>query len=362
MNNLTFNVGPSKINNETKLDIKRAVDENLLEISHRSPEFAKISKHAVESLRKLFKIPEDWHILFTTSATEAMELALRSTVEKTSFHFTCGNFSEYFERIATTLQKNALSQKAVWGEANDFSTKIPNEAELITITHCETSTGCMASLDDIKKIRKKYPEKILAIDATSIMGAVEIDILQADIWLYSVQKCFGLPSGLGVFICNPRVLERAISLDHQKINPFGAFGLEKMVTKMKKNYNTIATPNILNIYLLGQQAQRFLDAGGLSYLDNQTRIKAKKIYDFIDSKKKLQSFLPNQKDRSLSIICGKAKPEIIQKIHKACEESGIKMGAGYGKMKTETFRIANFPSITMSDIERLLAVLEEVVI
>jgi len=359
MENLTLNVGPSKLSPETKADIKRAVDENLLEISHRSPQFAKISEQAVESLRQLFQIPEDWHILFTSSATEAMELALRSTVEKTSFHFTCGNFSEYFEKISQSLYKNTLSQKSVWGTPNDFLIDIPQEAELITITHCETSTACMVSLEDIKHVHQKYPEKFLAIDATSIMGSVNIDIHQADIWLYSVQKCFGLPSGMGVFICNPRVLERAIDLNNRKINPFGAFGLEKMVVKMQKNYNTIATPNILDIYLSGRQAQRFLEKGGMNYLDNHTRDKAQKIYNFIESSSKITSFVTNPKERSLSIICGKSDPETIQKIHQACAKNNIKMGTGYGKMKAETFRLANFPSITMEDIDRVLKVLRE---
>ncbi len=361
MTNLTLNVGPSKLSPETKVDIKRAVDEDLLEISHRSPEFAEISGHAVEGLRKLFQIPPDWHILFTTSATEAMELTLRSTVEKTSFHFTCGNFSEYFEKISKALYKNTLSQKAVWGNANDFSVDVPPEAELITITHCETSTACMVSLEDIKNVRQKYPDKFLVIDGTSIMGSVKIDINQADIWFYSVQKCFGLPSGMGVFICNPRVLERAIDLNNRKINPFGAFGLEKMVAKMQKNYNTIATPNILDIYLSGQQTQRFLDKGGLDYLDKHTREKAQKIYDFIENSPKLKSFVTDSQEQSLSVICGKSDSETIHKIHQVCAKNNIKMGAGYGKMKAETFRIANFPAITMEDIDRLIEVLKEVV-
>ncbi len=361
MINLTFNVGPSKISPEVKTDIKRAVDENVLEISHRGPEFAKISEHAVEGLRKLFNVPADWHILFTTSATEAMELAIRSTVEKTSFHFVCGNFSEYFEKISKWLFKTALTQKAVWGEPNNFSEDVPNKAELITITHCETSTGCMANLDDIKQVREKYPDKFLAIDGTSIMGSVKVDVEQADIWLYSVQKCFGLPSGMGVFICNPRVLERAIDLNKREINSPGAFGLEKMVTKMQKNYNTIATPNILDIYLSGQQTQRFLTAGGMEYLDNFTKAKAQKIYDFMNSTNKIKPFVTDTNSQSVSIICGKSDPETITKIHQACEKNGIKMGGGYGKMKTETFRIANFPSITMEDVERLIGVLKTVV-
>ncbi len=361
MIDLTFNVGPSKISPETKADIYRAVEDNILELSHRGPEFAEISRHAVEGLRKLFNVPKDWHILYTTSATEAMELAIRSTVKKTSFHFTCGNFSEYFERIAKDNFKTPLTQKAIWGEPNDFDYNIPDEAELITITHNETSTGCMSSMEDIVKVRKKYPDKFLAIDGTSIMGSVKVDVTQADIWLYSVQKCFGLPSGMGIFICHPRVVERAIDLNTRGINPSGAFGLEKMVTKIKKNYNTIATPNILDIYLSAQQTQRFLDAGGIEYLDNFTHTKAKKLYDFIDASEKIEPFMKDKNARSVSVICGKSDPETIAQIHTACEKNGIKMGGGYGKMKTETFRIANFPSITMEDIEKLINVLKTIV-
>lgn len=359
MFDLTFTPGPSKLSPVVKDDIKTAVDTHILEISHRSPEFCAISELAVENLKKLFKIPKDHHVLFLSSATEAMELTIRSTVEKTSFHFTSGNFSEYFIRLAQDLHKNPLAQKAVWGEKNDYFADVPEEAELITITQCESSTGCMTTPEEIKQVREKYPEKFLAVDATSIMGVVDVDITQADIWLWSVQKCFGLPSGLGVMVVNPRVYERSKELHQQGINSLGAFGVEKNVKKMLKNYNTIATPNVLNIYLLGRQAQRFLDKGGMPEMEKEARAKTVKIFEMLDFLPNATTFVKDRSASSISLTCAESDEETVAKIHKVCQENGINMGTGYGKLKPTTFRVCNFPSITMEDIERVSDVLRK---
>ncbi|MCK5460466.1 alanine--glyoxylate aminotransferase family protein [Candidatus Gracilibacteria bacterium] len=359
MFDLTFTPGPSKICPEVKKDITNAIDTKILEISHRSPEFCSISQLAVENLKTFLKIPRHWHVLFLGSAIEAMELAIRSTVKETSFHFTNGNFSEYFIKLAKDLHKKPLYQKAVWGTKNDYTEDVPNEAELITITQCESSTGCMVSPEDIKNIRKKYPEKFIAVDATSIMGVIDIDIKQADIWLWSVQKCFGLPAGLGIMVVNQKVWEKSRDLHQQGINPIGAFGIEKNVNKMLKNYNTIATPNVLNIYLLGQQTQRFIDKGGLPTMEKETRIKIAKIYELLDSLPNITTFIKNRNDSSISLVCAKSDEATVAKIHQVCKENNIHMGTGYGKLKPTTFRICNFPAITIEDIKLLSSVLKK---
>lgn len=342
---ITFNPGPSQISQETKNDIREAIENRIIEISHRSKEFDAISQSAIKNLRQFFKIPEDYYVFYTASATEAMELTLRHCVQQKSFHFTNGNFSEYFAQIAQALGKQTTADAAEWGTLNDFAqAQIPDDAELITITANETSTGVMCSDSDIKKIRQRYPNHLLAVDITSNGGVVEYAIKNADIWLFSVQKCLGLPAGLGILIMSPRAYERAQYYT-------GIFSVQNMQKKMAECFETIQTPNVLNIYLLQKQLERWNKTGGLAAKEKETQAKAKKVYDFFKT-----PFVQNPAHRSITVMTIAGQPVEIEKLHAACKKNSIILGKGYGKIKETTFRISNFPAITKDDFETLFRV------
>ncbi len=82
---ITFNVGQSRITKELKNDIKEAVDENILEIFHRSDEFTEISKTAVLRMKEFLNISQEYGIIFTSSATESMQLVIQNCCRKTIY-------------------------------------------------------------------------------------------------------------------------------------------------------------------------------------------------------------------------------------------------------------------------------------
>ncbi len=355
---ITFNPGPSQISSETKQDIIDLVNTNILETSHRSQVFSDISGQAIEGLKQFLQIPEGYTILYTSSATDAMEQTIRRLVKEHSFHFTSGNFSEKFYDMARDMGKNALQDKAEWGEINDFqNTDIPEDAELITITYNETSTGAMCQAEDIRHIRNAHPEKLLAIDVTSVAGVMPFNISDADVWLFSVQKGFGLPSGLGIWILSPRAKEVGLRLEENMHIPVGAFPLAAQIAKMEKNYQTIQTPNIFNIYLLGKQLARWNARGGVEVFHREAGEKKALMDEFLASHDELSHFIKDEKARSLSTFCLQADPEVIQRLHAKATERNITLGGGYGKVKADTIRIANFPSVSKEDLRQLLSVL-----
>lgn len=342
---ITFNPGPSQISDATKNDMQEAIKQRIIEISHRSKEFDAISQSTIKNLRQFFKIPEDYYVFYTASATEAMELTLRHCVQQKSFHFTNGNFSEYFAQIAQSLGKQTILDAAEWGTLNDFThAQIPDDGELITITANETSTGVMCTDFDIKQIRQRYPNHLLAVDITSNGGVVDYTIKNADIWLFSVQKCLGLPAGLGILIMSPQAYERAQYYT-------GIFSVQNMQKKMAERSETIQTPNVLNIYLLQKQIERWNNTGGIAVKEEETRTKAARVYDFFET-----PFVQNPAHRSITVMTIAGKPADIEKIHATCKKNGIILGKGYGKIKETTFRISNFPAITKDDFETLFKV------
>jgi len=353
----TFNVGPSQISAETYGDIAEFSREKLGEISHRSAKFTEISQKADTELRNYFKIPSNYTIIWGSSATEMMELCVKSFVRKTSFHFTCGAFSERFAKISRDLGKLALTQEVPWGEVNNFDTEIPREAEIITITQSETSTGVGVNPAKIKKVsEKKENEQLLVIDATSIMGIVPVEIKQADVWLFSVQKCFGLPAGLGVMIVN----EKALKISENKPNLVGILNLPAMANKMQKNYQTVQTPNVLGIYLLGKQVERWNKMGGIMKISQKSREKNEFLEKIINKSSSFNFLVKNRDNRSEAINTIQGSSEKITEIHKISRDLGVILGNGYGKLKETTFRLANFPNIKMADLEKLAQIIKKI--
>jgi len=352
----TFNVGPSQISAETYADIAKFSREKLGEISHRSAEFTEISQKADTEMRKYFGIPENYTIIWGSSATEMMELCVKSFVVKSSFHFTCGAFSERFAQISRDFEKTALTQEAVWGEANDFDTEIPAEAEIITITQSETSTGVGVNPAKIKKVSEKINKnQLLIIDSTSIMGIVPIEIEKADVWLFSVQKCFGLPAGLGVMIVN----KKALKIAENKPNPIGVLNLPAMAHKMQKKYQTIQTPNVLGIYLLEKQVARWNKVGGILEMSQKSREKNEFLEKIITENTHFKFLIENKENRAESINTLVGNEKNVAKIHEISRDLGLILGGGYGKLKKTTFRLANFPNIKMTDLEEFAEIINK---
>lgn len=355
----TFNVGPSKITENTKKDIVAATQNGVLEISHRSAQFTEISRRAVEELRVFMNIPDDYHVFFTDSATRAMELAVLGACEGQSFHYVNGNFSTLFYNVAKSLGKKAEKDEVGLGASNDFeNVQIPKDADFVALTHNETSTGVVCTPEDVQTVRKKTKNAILAIDITSSVGLYDIDVKLADVLLFSVQKGPGLPAGLGVMVVSPRAIERARDIA-KKGGAQTYFTFEKMLENMNETYFTVQTPNVLGIYLLGEKLKRWNECGGIERNMQERDEKWKMFDDFFKTKqeKGWKYFAQDAIRNSRSAICVQAPEDEITQYHKKLAEHGITSGKGYGSLKNSTFRVANFPAVTTDDVRAYIQAL-----
>jgi phosphoserine aminotransferase len=192
----TYNVWPSQISDEVYNDIIESTSNWVLSISHRSNDFTLLSKSLLDWLRKFLNIPDNYKIFYLSSATDAMEVVIRNFSYKNTFHFVNWAFSDKFYKTSLEIWKNALKEQIErwkW----DFEYKIPDETELICLTQNETSTWVYIPNEYIANLKKNNPEKLLAVDIVSSVWWVFPVIRDADIWFFSVQKCFWLPAGLG---------------------------------------------------------------------------------------------------------------------------------------------------------------------
>jgi phosphoserine aminotransferase len=353
MKKIYFTPGPAATFPTFQTHIRGALEEQIPSISHRSQTFKKIYQECYEGLKELLHLPTETAVFFTGSATEIWERLIQNCVEKKSFHCINGAFSKKFFETATQLQKEASFVQVQEGNGFECSTiDIPNDTELIAFTHNETSTGVIMPTQDIHQIADKNKDKIIAIDMVSSAPYPNFDFNKIDTAFFSVQKSFGLPAGLGVWICNEKCLEKAQKLEKSKIN-VGSYHRLTQFFKYFKTFETPATPNVLNIYLLNKVVQDMLKMG-IQNIRKETDEKAKKIYDFLENHQNLQPFVKEKKYRSATVIVAEVKNGTSTPIINRLKEKNLIVGTGYGNFKEKHLRIANFVGTSMEEIEILI--------
>ena len=104
---INFTPGPSQLYFTVEDHIRTAFREGVPSLSHRSKKFEGYYKDTVDGLRELLKLPADYHIYFTGSATEIWERLIQNLVAEKSFHLVNGSFSKRFYEVAVQLGKKA---------------------------------------------------------------------------------------------------------------------------------------------------------------------------------------------------------------------------------------------------------------
>ena len=350
--------GPSELYFTVEDHIKQALRENACSISHRSKAFESYYKTAVDNVRTLLNVPESYHIVFTASATEVWERLIQNCVEYQTYHLVNGSFSKRFYEFSALLGKNALNLEKPLGhgfELNEID--VHSETEMICITQNETSTGVSVPVEDIYKIREKYPDCLIAVDAVSSVPYVDIDINKIDSLFFSVQKGMGMPAGLGVWIFNERCVAKAHNLE-EKQQLIGTYhSIPSLLEKAVKN-QTPETPNVLGIYVLGKVCEDMLRKG-IDVIRMETNYKAALINLLYKDHPMFSHAVDVESHRSKTVLVADVKGMSASDLIEKMKEHGIVIGSGYGKNKATQIRIANFPTHSKEIFEKLVDVINE---
>lgn len=307
----------------------------------------KLYKSTVKLLRKRLGVPADYSIIFVSSATECWEIIAQSLITKNSFHFFNGAFGEKWYNYTRKLHPLAIGYRfgedvEVTPENLDLS---GTEAGVICITQNETSNGTQVHNEQIGAFREAFPEHLIAVDATSSMGGIFLDFSLADIWYASVQKCFGLPAGMGILIVSPAALKRAAEINEQNHYNSLMF-MQANAVKFQTHY----TPNVLGIYLLNQTQRK---AKNIHKIHKQLEKRAGTLTSLIHARSGWELMIENDKVRSLTVFTIRGSSGAIKRLKQQAQKEGITLGNGYGPYAADTFRIANFPATDRSDWKKL---------
>jgi len=199
-------------------------------------------------------------------------------------------------------------------------------------------------MEELAQIRP-MTDALITIDATSSFGGVVFDWALGDVWFASVQKCLGLPAGMGIMVCSPKALEKA-----RKVNDVLRYNSLLFMHENFEKYQTHYTPNTLGIYLLMRVMEQ---VENIQQVGAKSEKRAKDWYDFLENETPWQPLIQNSATRSDTVIAVKGDSQAIADIKKNALVAGITLGNGYGEWKNTTFRIANFPAIEEWEIKKL---------
>jgi len=185
--------------------ILRAMDTPI--IDHRGPEFIKLAKGVLEGIKTIFKTSNPV-IIYTATGTGAWEAALVNTLSPGDkvLMVETGQFAVLWKNMAIKLGLKPEFIETDWRIGADpavvearLKDDKKREIKAVCILHNETSTGCMSSIDAIRKaIDAAGHPALLMVDTISSLASTDYrhDEWGVDVTIGGAQKGLMLPPGM----------------------------------------------------------------------------------------------------------------------------------------------------------------------
>lgn len=327
-------------------------------IGHRSQAFYDLFTGLQPKLRQVLQTE---HRVFVTasSGTGLQEAAMRNCVGQAVLVCVCGAFGDRWYQVAQANGKRADRVEAEWGQPNlPAQVSAALEAgsyDAVAIVHNETSTGVENPVGEIAAAARQLdPDILVLVDAVSSAGGADIptDRWGVDVLFTSSQKAFALPPGLAMAAVSDRALARAAEVENRGWY-FDFVKLEKYLTERK---STPATPAISLIYALDHQLDRILEEGldarfkRHAALAERARSWGQQHFDLFAAE--------GYRSQTVTTI-RKTSAIDVPALNQFLGQRGMVLANGYGPIKEQTFRIGHMGELKLTDLEQLLAAIDE---
>jgi len=317
----------------------------VMEMSHRSPEFQKIYDEAVQDLRDLMGIPENYKVLFIQGGATLQFSMIPMNLMK-------NGKAVYIETGAWS--KKAIAEAKKVGEVSVISSKdknytyipncedldIPEDADYVYICENETIHGTTW---------KQLPNtkgKVLVSDQSSMFLSKPCNVSDYGLIYAGVQKNVG-PAGMVVVI----IREDLIRDDLDNIPTYLQYKIHADNDSM---YNT---PNCWAIYCCGKVFKYLKSLGGLEAVNKLNEEKAKVLYVFLDSSEMFSGTVEKEFRSLMNVPFVTASAELDAAVVKATK------AAGYDNLKGHRsvggLRASIYNSMPREGVEALVAFLKK---
>jgi len=347
-----FGSGPSKIRRDQLDDL---TSSPLLGTSHRQAPVRSLVAQIRTGLIELFEAPDGWEVMLGNGgATAFWDAAIFGLIDRHSAHLVFGEFSSKFAE-ASAAAPHLADPDLVSCEPGNVPGVQPTSADAICLTHNETSTGAALDLSTARMAG----DGLVLVDATSAAGAMPVPLDQVDVYYFSPQKALGADGGLWLALCSPRATARIESLRRARWSP-GFLDLGAALDNSRLD-QTLNTPSIATLVLVGSQLRWILDRGGLAWTSARSAESSSLVYAWAERSDWATPFVREPRHRSPVVATIDLEGVDATAVCAALRANGIVDTEPYRKLGRNQIRIGTFPSVDPEDVGRLLTCIDWIV-
>jgi len=332
-----FIPGPTEVRDEVLAAMTKPM------ISHRSSEFEELFARLQIGLKYVFQTDRPVYVS-AASATGMMEAGIRCTGPGPVLSLVNGAFSERFAYIAEMCGRQVDRYNVAWGSVHDeaelenYLTKKPYSA--VTVVHSETSTG---ALNDVRKLSDRAHSHgvVCLVDSVSGLGGAELhtEKWKLDYVLTGSQKALALPPGLAFSAASAAFIEAAKRAEARGVY-FDLLEMHDFATRGQ----VATTPALSLMYALDVQLEA-IRKEGIESRWKRHKTMSEMTSGWLDECRDSGIDLKNIVEpgfRSPTISTVQLPRELLaDEFLRRVASRGIRVASGYGKLKSETFRIGH---------------------
>lgn len=351
-----FGAGPSKIQT-SHLDALAATGASLMGTSHRQAPVRNTVGRVRDGLATFFDLPEGYEVVLGNGgATAFWDIATFGLIRNKSQHLAFGEFSSKFAKAAADAPW-LDAPSVIKSDPGSLPEPVAEEGiDVYAWAHNETSTAVMAPIR-----RVADDDSLVLIDATSGAGGLPVDLNQVDAYYFAPQKCFASDGGLWIALMSPKALARAEEIAGTDRHIPAFFDLPTAIDNSSKN-QTYNTPSIATVFLMAEQLDWMNSQGGLTGMVERTTASSDALYGWAEKTEYTTPYVEDPTHRSLVIGTIDFDESIdATLIAKALRANGIVDTEPYRKLGRNQLRIAMYPAIDPSDVEKLTGAIDYVV-
>ena len=350
-----FGCGPSKVRPEAVRALADAAGD-YLGTSHRQKGVRSVVGRLRAGLTELFSLPDGYEVILGNGGTTCFwDAATFCLVERHSQHLSFGEFSSKFA-AAVAATPHLEEPEVIESAPGTHPEAVARDGvDLYALTHNETSTGVAMRIR-----RPAGATGLVAVDATSAAGGLNVDAAEFDCYYFAPQKCFASDGGLWVAACSPAAVERIERLraSGRWVPAFLDLGIALENSRLDQTYNT---PALATLFLFAEQLGWMLQNGGLEWAASRSDRSAEILYGWAARSDYATPFVADPAQRSHVVGTIDLDSRIDAKaVSAALRANGIVDTDSYRKLGRNQLRIAMFPGIEPDDVAALTACIDHV--
>ena len=348
---INFNAGPSTLPLEVLEEAQRELVDfhgnglSIMEASHRSKMYDEVHNEAIDLMRELYKIPDDYAVMLLQGGA-SMQFAMvpMNLYKGGSVEF--ANTGAWSKKAIKEAQIQKCNVKIVADSSESNFDHIPevvfsDDADYAHITSNNTIYGPQY---------KTFPQtkSPLVVDASSDIFSYPVDWNKIDMMYAGAQKNAG-PSGVTIVIMKKSLIENG----NEDIPTIFRY---KTHADANSLYNT---PPTFGIYMLSLMMKWLKNKGGVEAIAKHNEAKAKLLYDAIDNSNGFYVGHAQKESRSLMNVSFNIKDKDADLEAKLIKEAEANDMIGLkGHRSVGGLRASIYNAMTLESVEKLVDLME----